>query len=285
MRSLLGVLLFLNISQAHAVEINPGMLKKYYSGSFLFDGQSISGNSSNTSFNNKEKTATTKSAGEEYNFNWETQSYGNTPVFAISETRFTTDSKTKDASIYARTSSFSDGKLRSSTACFGGSNSSLPGIQSNSLKCVTATRRACDRLLTSYNAERSKGTVGNSLNDTQKTAQKCSAFLEGYVKMAKAFGDQSSQFEKRQKEVVDQDIERLEKRIKEKSGGKLWNTTSLNSTNSLDELEKKAQEFAGSMDGMRAISSALQMCSDSRQDFAGDSGSSSGQSSSSKAIK
>lgn len=283
MKSILSILVFLNITPVFAADINPGMLKKYYSGSFIFDGQAISGNESNTSFNNKEKTATTKSPGEEYNFNWENQSYGNTSVFAISETRFSKDDKTKDGTIYARTSSFSEGKLRSSTTCFGGSSSGM-GVQNNSLKCVTATRRACDRLMTSYNAEKSKGTLG-SLNETQKTAQKCTTFLEGYVKMAKAFGDQSSQFEKRQKEVVDQDIERLSKRIKEKSGGKLWNTTSLNSTNSLGELEEKAQNFANSMDGMRALSSALQMCSESKQDFASDSDARSEQSSGKGAIR
>ncbi|KHD88346.1 MAG: hypothetical protein OM95_09380 [Bdellovibrio sp. ArHS] len=258
-------------SAAQAFE-NPSMLKKYYWGDFSFDGSKIRANSAGTNFNNTEKWVKSKEGNNQYSMKWGTEDIEGSEVLTISETLLTNGKEKGKSSVYARTSSFYKDKLRASTICYGhAADGSWANPSKNELKCVTATRRACERLMDSYFKEADKNnmisTKAGGVKETQKKAEQCASFLDSYAKMALAFGNQSSQLEKRQKDVIDQDTDRLKAQIKEATGNKLWNITDLNSANSASELEKTAQNFSGSMEGMRALNAALEACVSASGDF------------------
>ncbi|KYG70352.1 hypothetical protein AZI85_14570 [Bdellovibrio bacteriovorus] len=260
------------LSSASYAFDNPSMLEKYYRGDFNFDGSKIRGNSSNTSFNNSEKWVKSKEGDNQYSMKWDTENVEGSEVLTVSETLVTNSKEKGKSSLYARTSSFYKDKLRASTICYGYSaEGSWANPSKNELKCVTATRRACDRLMDSYFKEAGKNnmisTKAGGLKETQKKAEECSSFLDSYAKMAVAFGNQSSQLEKRQKEVIDQDADRLKAQIKEATGNKLWNITDLNSANSASALDKTAQNFSSSMEGIRALNAALETCASALADF------------------
>ncbi|WP_374076218.1 hypothetical protein [Bdellovibrio bacteriovorus] len=255
--------LVLVASSSYAFEANPALLQKYYKGSFTFDGTKIANNDSGTSFNNKERWAKSKNSNSQYDMNWGSEKIEDSEVLTVNESLLNSKGSA-GSSVYARTSSFYKNKLRASTVCYGNaSGGSGLSPASNDLKCVTATKRSCDRLMKAYNAEGGKNKMSS------KTAESCMNFLGSYATMAKAFGNQSSQVEKRHNDVIEQDLDRLKDHIKASTGNKTWSFTSLSTATSSEQLAKTAEEFSGSMDGIRAINAAVQACSESINDFEG----------------
>ncbi|MEK2647145.1 hypothetical protein [Bdellovibrio sp. BCCA] len=255
--------LVLVASSSFAFEANPGLLQKYYKGSFTFDGTKIANNDSGTSFNNKERWAKSKNSNGQYDMNWGSENIEGSDVLTLNET-LQTNRGNSGSSVFARTSSFYKNKLRATTTCYGDASAGS-GLSpaKNNLKCVTATKRSCDRLMKAYNAEGGKNKMSS------KTAESCMNFLGSYANMAKAFGNQSLQVEKRHNDVIEQDLSRLKDHIKNSTGNKTWSFTSLSSATTSEELDKTAQEFSNSMDGIKAINAAVQACAESINDFDG----------------
>ncbi len=280
MKVFVVVALVVGTASAYGFESNPALLQKYYKGNFTFDGNKVTGNQSGVNFNNKERWVTSKTDTNQYHMQWGTEKAGNDEILTVSESMLTKDGSAT-GSVYTRTSSFYQDKLRASTVCYGNGPSDK-GFKKSELKCVTATRRACERLLSSYKAESkenknlAKNPTGKAFKETLQEAEKCATYMGSFSNMAKAFGNQSSQVEKRQAEVVDQDIARLKNHLSKSVKSGSLALTSLSSLSTAEELADNAKNFSTSMEGIRALSAALQTCAESADDFRAESSGSSG---------
>lgn len=270
----------LSVLSANA-QSNGDLVNKYHWGNFYFDGSKVKNtNSSAVNFDNAKKTVESKNAQGTYKMTWDNEDIENSQVLSVTEVRVTPISA-DFSDVQARTSTFSGDKLRSSTLCMG--NSQKGTLTKNAMKCVTATKRSCKRLLESYAQQSKKTPALKNIAATAKAAEECNSVLDGYEAMAKAFGNQSAQVEKRHNDVINGDTTRLKKFVDKSTGSQAWDPTNIGSMTKSSELNEMATTFASSADGMRVLTSALQMClessADMQEDGAGTSASSSSSSS------
>lgn len=272
MKSLILLALGLSSSVSIAANGNSSLYKRYYSGAFQFDGKRVVENSQGYAVNNSERWARLDKNGSNYQMSWDSEKNDNDEMLVINESIVSKQSKTDEETLYGKTSSFVGNKLRSSTVCYGARGKTL-GVQNSNMKCVTATRRACDRLMQAYHQESSKNrdlaqgatTSADKVKKTQELANKCMSFIDSYAVMGKAMANQSSQLKRQHDLVIDQDIDRLKGHMKADSS--LMSFTSLKSAVSADELEKNVRSYSETLEGMRAMSEALQVCMESQNDF------------------
>ncbi|MGZ3748421.1 MAG: hypothetical protein ACXVCD_13880, partial [Pseudobdellovibrionaceae bacterium] len=98
-------------------------------------------------------------------------------------------------------------------------------------------------------------------------AQACSGVLRNYEAMAKAFGNHPAQDESNHKEVIRSDTARVKSFVDETTGSRSWEPTNIGSASTSEELDKMAKSFADSIEGMQAITMAIQVCADATPDF------------------
>lgn len=272
MKSLNILALGLISSLSIAAHGNSSLYKRYYSGAFQFDGKRVVENPQGYAVNNNERWARLDKEGSNYQMSWASEKNENDELVVINESIISKQSQSAEESLYGKTSSFLGNKLRSSTVCYGSRGKTL-GMQNSSMKCVTATRRACDRLLQAYHQESSKNrdlTQGatssvDRVKKTQELANKCMNFIDSYAVMGKAMANQSSQLKRQHDLVIDQDIDRLKNHMKADSS--MMSFTSLKSAVTADELERNVRSYSETIEGMRAMSEALQVCMESQNDF------------------
>lgn len=258
---------------AHA-EVSPELLKKYYWGEYSFDGNKVANSSkSAVNFDNKAKTVTQKSKnGGDYAMTWGTENINDSQVLTVTEASVTPMGN--DVSkVYARSSTFSADRLRSSTFCFG---SSLKGkvmsgaatVTDNNMKCVTATKQSCKRLMESYGKEAAKPqTTVKSMQDVAAATRYCSATIDSFKNMAMAFGNQSPQIERIHNDVIKSDTARLKGFIDKTTKSGTWDPTNVGAATTSSELDKMAEGYASSMNGLEVLSTALQVCAAANGDF------------------
>lgn len=259
-------------SSVHA-EVAPELLKKYHWGEYSFDGNKVSNNGkSAVNFDNKSKSVTQKSQSGEYAMTWDNEDINDSKVLTVTETTVTPVAKDL-SKVYARTSTFSKDKLRSSTFCFG---SSLKGavlkgqatVTDNDMKCVTATRQSCKRLMESYRKEAGKEqTTVKSMQDVATATRYCSATIDSFKKIAVAFGNQSPQIERIHGEVAKSDTARVKGFVDKATKSGTWDPTNVVAATTSSELDKMAEGYASSMNGMEVLSTALQVCAAANDDF------------------
>lgn len=272
MKSLIILVLGLTGSFSIAAHGNSSLYKRYYSGAFQFDGKRVVENSQGYAVNNNERWARLDKEGSNYQMSWGSEKNDNEDMVVINESIVSKQSKSDEESLYGKTSSFVGNKLRSSTVCYGARGKTL-GMQNSNMKCVTATRRACDRLMQAYHQESAKNrdlaqgasTSADKVKKTQELANKCMNFIDSYAVMGKAMANQSSQLKRQHDLVIDQDIDRLKGHMKADSS--MVSFTSLKSAVTADELEKNVRSYSETLEGMRAMSEALQVCMESQNDF------------------
>lgn len=256
-------------------ELTPDFLKNYHWGDYSFDGSRVANAKKGEvgSFDNNKKTFDSAGATGSYHMTWGTEDIDNSQVLTVTESRVAPVSK--DVSrVYARSSTFSGDKLRSSTYCFG--TSVKDGNTKNELKCATATKLGCQRLLAAYAQEAKKsGTTVASLKDAAVATQYCAATLESYKTMAKALtsGAQSSSMTKNRDDVGKSDASRVKSLLDKTVNSGLWNTNNVSAVSNSQEAEKMVTDFAASLDGMQVLSAALQVCENAKGDFPADGGS------------
>lgn len=231
------------------------LYKKYYYGSFDFDGNKASNARSGISYNNNEKWAKSEDSTLKYNMSWKTNDEGVTTISDSAIIKGPNNSST----LAAQVSSFSQDKLRATTVCYNSDDA-------NEMKCVTATRRACDRILNEY-AKTNKLSDKN-IKETVANGEKCLGLMDKYKSLAKEYANQSNQMESRQKEVISDDLASLRKHINDSVGNKIFNYKNLTTAVSEKELSKTVDNFTNSMDGLRAMNQLLDLCYQSRNDFA-----------------
>lgn len=257
---------------AHA-DVSPELLKKYYWGEYSFDGNKVANSSkSAVNFDNKAKTVTAKGPSGDYTMSWGNEEINDSKVLTLTETRVTPVGN--DISrVYARSSTFSADKLRSSTFCFG---SSLKGkvlagqatVTDNDMKCVTATKKSCKRLMDSYNKEAGKPqTTVKSMQDVATATRYCSATIDSFKNMAIAFGNQSPQIERIHSDVAKSDTARVKSAVDKATASGTWDPTNVAAATTSDELGKMAAGYASSMNGLEVLSTALQVCAAANGDF------------------
>ncbi len=269
-----GALNFL-ISATASAEYDPNLLKNYYTGNFQFNGEKITSSDGSLMFNNKEKWAKSNIQGRsEYEMRWNNEDIEGTKILAITEAIVTPAKKLGDSQVVVRTSTFNGSKLRSSTVCYGELNSytRTTPFSKGDMKCVTATKRACKRLNEAYNIETKKRKGGAPLDE--ENAKKCMDMMDSYATMAKAFGNQSIQLEKRQMAVIEADNARIEKQMKLITGNKIFSPVSISTPTTSENLSKMAKDFSSSIKGMEALNRAIQTCNLGSQDFSAEESSS-----------
>lgn len=258
---------------AHA-EVSADLLKKYHWGDYSFDGNKVSNavKGQMVNFDNKAKSVSAKGASGEYNMSWTTEDINDSQVLTLTESTVTPVGNDL-SKVYARTSTFSKEKLRSSTFCFG---SSLKGkvlagqatVTENNMKCVTATRQSCKRLMESYAKEAGKPqTTVKSMQDVATATRYCSATIDSFKKMASAFGNQSAQIERIHGDIVKSDTARVKGFIDKATKSGNWDPTNVGASTTSSELDKMAEGYASSMNGMEVLSTALQVCASANGDF------------------
>lgn len=243
------------------------LAQKYTWGEYYFDGAKAKNDrGSALNIDNKKKLVEgSLKGGGTYRMNWATEEIENSKVLTVTEVRVTPMGKDK-SDVYSRTSTFSGDYLRSTTTCFGDSKAGSLGSTQNEMKCITATKRACKRLMDAYNSKTGMGAM--SMQDTAKAAQHCSSVLKGYEAMAAAFGNQSVQMEGRHNDVIDGDMDRVKSLVDQTTGSKAWDPTNIGSKTKSSELDAMAKDYAASIQGMRALTTAIQICNESLGDFA-----------------
>lgn len=254
-------------------EVSAELLKKYHWGEYSFDGNKVANNGkSAVNFDNKSKSVTQKSATGDYAMSWSTEDINDSQVLTLTES--TVSPVGNDLSrVYARSSTFAKDKLRSSTFCFGTSmkGAVLKGnatVTQNDLKCVTATRQSCKRLMEAYGKESSKPqTTVKNMEDMATATRYCSATIDSFKKMAMAFGNQSPQIERIHADVAKSDTARVKGFIDKATKSGTWDPTNVAAATTSDELGKMAEGYASSMNGLEVLSTAVQVCNAAKGDF------------------
>lgn len=259
------------------------LAQKYTWGEYSFDGITAKNDrGAAVNINNKLKTVdgnlqiplTDGSKGvAAYNMNWTSETTADkTDILTITESRLTPTAKDK-TEVYARTTTIAGDYLRSSTMCYGDSTVGKLRVRTNDLKCLTATKNSCKRLMEEYN--KATGMNALSMTDAVKASQYCASVLRGYENMAKAFGRQSPQVASRQEEVIDSDNSRVKSMVDQVTNSKGWEPTNIAAKTESKELDKMAAGYATSINGMKVLMMAIQTCQDSLSDFKPDTASSS----------
>jgi hypothetical protein len=203
---------------------------------------------------------------------WGTEDINDSQVLTITEATVTPVGNDL-SKVYARSSTFSADRLRSSTFCFG---SSLKGkvmsgaatVTDNNMKCVTATKQSCKRLMESYHKEAGKPqTTVKSMQDVATATRYCSATIDSFKNMAMAFGNQSPQIERIHGDVVKSDTARVKSFIDKATKSGAWDPTNVGAATTSSELDKMAEGYASSMNGLEVLSTALQVCAAANGDF------------------
>lgn len=259
----------LSVLSANA-QSNGDLVNKYHWGSFYFDGFKVKNTTSSAvNFDNTKRSVESKNAQGTYKMTWDHEDIENAKVLSVTEIRVTPlNSEISD--VAARTSTFSGDKLRSSTLCYG--NSQKGTLTKNAMKCVTATKRSCKRLLEAYAQQAKKAPAFKNVAATAKAAEECSSVLDGYATLAKAFGNQSAQVEKRHNDVINGDTSRIKSFVDRSTGSQAWDPTNIGSMTKSQELSEMATTFASSADGMRVLTSALEICMNANADMQDDGG-------------
>ncbi len=263
----ISIVSFISLS-AHA-DISPELLKKYYWGDYIFDGKKVTNTArSAVNFDNEKKTVDQKSKNGDakYAMSWGTENINYSQVFTVTEARVTPleEGVTR---VYARSSTFSADRLRSSTFCFGSSlkakvMSGATMVKVNNMKCVTATQKSCKRLMESYATEAAKSnTTMKSMQDVAAATRYCSATIGSFKNMAMAFGSEQSG------DVINSDTARLKGFIDTTMKSGTWDPTNVGAATTSSELAKMADGYASSMNGLEVLSTALQVCAASNGDF------------------
>lgn len=264
MKFKIGLLIGLSAISAFGVEVTPSLLKKYYKGNFTFDGTRVSSSDASTSIDNPKRSAGQTNGNTQYKMTWDRETIGNDSVLTMTESSVTDNSKKSAAMISARTTSFFNNGLRSTTNCYGSKSSSTD------LRCVTASRQACDSLLNAYISESEKNgnglstKAGTGFKDTAKKAAECTDLLGSYAKLAKAFANGENHGDSNTKEVINGDVARIKKHLAIKD----VKVTSLEPSPSGDKLYDFAEAFTDSIPGLQALNSAITTCVESNNDFA-----------------
>lgn len=277
--SLILVVSVLSATSTHAEgEKRKLLAEKYTFGELPFENGKFKNDVAGSYNVGSNEASTTKAfeaaTGVSHRIKWGNETIENEQVLAITETKISDvkDSKgnfiKKD--LWARTTTISGDDLRSVTTCYGQPGKKM-GLTNNKMKCVTATRRACDRLLSVYNS--ADGRNGQDLNATAKEANYCAGILTAYQNMAKAMAQESTQLAGRREDVMDGDMDRVKSLMKEATGGNTLELVSLKAKSSGEALDKMAKDYAASMDGMRALNTVLAYCIDGKDFFSKTSGS------------
>lgn len=257
---------------AHA-DLSQDLVQKYRWGDYNFDGNKVSNGKSGqmVNFDNSKKTVSANGATGTYNMTWGSEDADDSKILTVTEARVTPVGN-DISKVYARSSTFTSDRLRSSTFCFGSSKkaSSLGAkVTDNDMKCVTATKQSCKRLMDAYSKEAGKeGTTVKNMKDVAVGAQYCNATLDSYKKMAVAFANQSDQIERIHSNVVDADTKRVKSLVDKTTGSGTWDPTNVSGATKTSALEKMADSYATSMNGIEVLSTALQVCASANPDFA-----------------
>lgn len=245
---------------------------KYHSKTYKWDGAKVSNvHGADVSFDNEKRLVEGKSSKDNsYRMTWGKEEIDGSSVLTVTEASQTSIGP-KDKIVSARTSTFSPTKLRSSTMCYGGVRKVSLSVTKTEMKCVTATKRSCQRLMEAYSQESGKNELlKGSQQQVAKVAQDCSGVLTSYKKMAQAFGNQTLQVEGRHNEVIESDTARVKAFVDQSTGSKFWEPTNIGSATTSAELDKMAASYASSIEGMQALTAALQVCADANADLQDD---------------
>lgn len=284
-KNLISVLLSLGslftslLSIQAMAEISPELVNKYHRGDFYFDGVNIKNPfGSKVSFDKKNKLVESKgSKNSTYRMTWGNEEIDNSSVLTVTEAQLTSLGDLRETTkVDSRTSTFSADKLRSSTICYGNAQKKSLGLSKTAMKCVTATKRSCARMMEIYGKESQKNGLLKDPEQTAKAAQECSSVLKSYEAMAKAFGNQSFQVEGRHNDVIDGDTARVKAFVDQSTGSKFWDPTNIGTMTKSSDLDEMARGYASSIEGMQALTKALEICGDASADFKEEGSSSSG---------
>jgi hypothetical protein len=257
-------------------ELSPELVNKYHRGDFYFDGANVKNPfGSKVNFDKKNKLVESKgSKNSTYRMTWGNEEIDNSSVLTVTEAELT--SLGEITKVDSRTSTFSADKLRSSTICYGNAQKKSLGLSKTAMKCVTATKRSCARMMEIYGKESQKNGLLKDSEQTAKAAQECSSVLKSYEAMAKAFGNQSFQVEGRHNDVIDGDTARVKAFVDQSTGSKFWDPTNIGTMTKSSDLDEMARGYASSIEGMQALTKALEICADASADFKEEGNSSSG---------
>jgi len=251
---------------AHA-EFDLAMLHKYYTGNFTFNGKKAAVNPNVPGYNidNKKRTvATAPSTEGSYTMAWNTEDVDFSPVLSVTEARvFPLGKDVSD--INARTSTFSGDKLKSSTVCSGrASRKTVIGrpVIDTDMKCVTATKESCGRLLKAYEAEAARpgSTLAKKAEDLKKQEESCTSTLGSFKRMALAFGNQSQA-------IVDSDTKRIKDYVDKTTGSGIFDPTNLGKATTEGSMDKMADTYTNSVDGIQTLTYVLRTCELAQGDF------------------
>ncbi|MGZ3747755.1 MAG: hypothetical protein ACXWRE_10305, partial [Pseudobdellovibrionaceae bacterium] len=250
-------------------EYNAEMVNKYHLGAFYIDGVKVSNPNEVTllHIDNKKKLIERKlDENNLYRMTWGEETLKGSPVLTMTEVSTTPLGKNSTV-VYSRTSTFSATKLRSSTICHGNTQTQL-GMMKTSMKCVTATKSSCKRLMEAYVQETGKNDPPKVGTQASLSPELATSVLKNYENMVRAVGNQPDPSEPRHEEVVKEDTARVKASVDQATGSKIWDPTNIGSVTKSSDIDEMAKGYVSSIEGMQTLTSALQLCADASADFA-----------------